>query len=204
MYTHKRSRLAVLLLVLITFGACQKNNNPDAVAESINQLQKNSGQGKQTKTFSSEPVIKWLEQQLNMFRLPLAAGATAPSSDRAFAYAGIALYQAVLPGMPSHRSMEGQLTDFPQMPKTEAGKTYHWAAAANAALAAINRSLFSGASAVNKQLMTDLETSLQAQYGAEADAQTIQRSVDFGRAVAAAVWTWAQTDGTASMPPASS
>ena len=196
-------RASVMLLVIAGLAACQKSDLT-ASEKSLRRSGETNGHLKQTKTFTSEPVLRWLEQQLNMFRLPLAAGASAPSSDRVFAYSGIALYEAVVPGMPSHRSLEGQLTDFPQMPQTEPGKGYHWGAAANAALASINRSLFSGASAANKQLMNELEAQLQAQFAAETDPQILQRSIDFGRAVAQAVWTWAQGDGTASMPsPAS-
>ena len=197
-------RSSLVVLTIMVLGACQKTDLSSAEEKSLRRSGESNGHLKQTKTFSSEPVTRWLEQQLNMFRLPLEAGATAPSSDRAFAYSGIALYQAVVPGMPSHRSLEGQLNEFPQMPQTEPGKGYHWGASANAALAAISRSLFAGASAVNKQRMNELEASLQAQYAAEVDATTLQRSVDFGRAVAAAVWAWAQGDGTAQMPsPAS-
>lgn len=204
MFTKTRTPFVVLLLIF-SLAACQKKGT-SITSEDTAPLfaNKNNGHLVQTKTFSSEPVVKWLEQQLNMFRLPLGAGVTAPSSDRAFAYSGIAVYEAVLPGMPSHRSMENQLNSFPQMPKTQPGKAYHWGASANAALASINRKLFSGASAANKQKMDSLEASLEAKYATETDAATLQRSIQFGRTVADSVWSWAQTDGTSTMPPASS
>ena len=186
------------MLLVITFGACQKKNiSANESAQAAARSNETKGHLKQTKTYSSEVVLKWLEQQLKMFQLPLAAGASAPSSDRAFAYSGIALYEAVVPGMPAYQSLSGQLTDFPQMPSTLPGLAYHWAASANAALAAINRSLFPGATAAHKELMNQLESELQAKYATEVDAQTLQRSIDFGRTVAQAVWTWAQGDGTA-------
>lgn len=208
MYTQSLRSATWLLAILMFFGACQKNNKDTLSVEMAkandSKTASLNGHLKQTKTHSAEPVLRWLEQQLNMFRLPLALGTAAPSADRAFAYSGIALYQAVVEGMPSHRSLEGQLTDFPQMPQRQPGKAYHWGASANAALAAINRHLFAATSAANKQLMDQLEASLQAQYATETDAATLQRSIDFGRAVATAVWAWAQTDGTSAMPPASS
>jgi len=43
--------------------------------------------------------------------------------------------------------------------------------------------------------MDQLETALLAQYSNEADAATIERSVAFGKAVADAVFNWAETDG---------
>jgi hypothetical protein len=145
----------------------------------------------------------WLNMELNMFRLPLAAGTTAPSADRALAYAGITLYESVVPGMSGYQSLSGQLNEFPIMPAIQPGKTYYWAASANAALAAINRSLFPGTSQANKDSINNLETVLQNQYAQETDAETLQRSIDFGRAVATAVFSWAATDGTATMPATS-
>lgn len=185
MFVRAKQSLLATAIIVISLVACKKNDAPD------------NGHLQQTKTFSSDVVVRWLNQQLNMFRLPLATGATAPSADRAFAYAGIAVYEAVVPGMPSYRSLGGQLNGFPQMPSTVPGKAYHWAASANAALAAINRNLFPNASAANKDSMNLLEASLQAQFAKEVDTATLQRSIAFGRSVAQAVWDWAQTDGTA-------
>ena len=188
MLLHVIKKLLPLTLVLVFFAACHKNDDDSP-----------NGQLKPTNTFSSDVVVRWLNQQLNMFRLPLATGATSPPADRAFAYSGIALYEAVVPGMPGYRSLGGQLNSLPQMPATEPGKAYHWAASANAALAAINRSLFPGASAANKDSMNILEAQLQAQYATQVDSLTLQRSIQFGRDVAQAVWTWAQGDGTATI-----
>lgn len=182
----------VIIITMLFFIACEKKSGEEEPP--------GKGHSKQTKTYSADVAIKWLNMELNMFRLPLPAGTSAPSADRALAYAGIALYESVVPGMPAHRSLGGQLNQFPEMPSTQPGKEYHWAASANAALAAINRSLFAGTAEANKTMMNQLENELQAQYALEVDAQTLQRSIEFGRAVAAAVFNWAKEDGTASMP----
>ena len=139
--------------------------------------------------------------QLEMLRVPLAPGATSQDASRAMAYCGIAVYEAVVPGMPAYQSLSGQLTSFPAMPSTEPGKAYHWAAAANAALAEMNRKLFPGASDANKANINTLENTLNAAYAAEVDAATLQRSVDFGKEVASLVFNWAATDGSAYNPP---
>lgn len=204
MFSQSTTKLFAFLFAILTFVSCQKKELSGSNQEPLLSDASSNGHLKQTKTYSSDVVLKWLNQQLNMFRLPLAAGATAPASDRAFAYAGLALYEAVVPGMPAYQSLSGQLNEFTQTNSTEPGKAYHWAASANAALAYINRKIFSGASAANKQLMDQLEAELQAQYATETDAATLQRSIDYGRNVAQAVWAWAQTDGTSTMPPASS
>jgi hypothetical protein len=138
-----------------------------------------------------------------MIRVPLAAGAVAEAADRCLAYCGIALYESVVGGMPAYRSLGGQLTQLPAMPETEPGLAYHWAASANAALAYMNRHLFPNASTANISAMNNLEATLQAQYAGDVDAVTLQRSIDYGQAVAAIVYNWSLSDGTATMPAAS-
>ena len=110
----------------------------------------NSGHLKLAKTFSSDVVVKWLNMELEMMRVPLPAGVGSQAADRVLAYNGIALYQSVLPGMPSYKTLGGQLNSLPAMPGAEPGKAYHWAASANAAMAFMNRKLFPASSEANK------------------------------------------------------
>lgn len=196
------SILSLMVFALILFSSCRKNSELLPEVQAAHEG-KGSGHLQQTKTFSADVAIRWLNMELNMFRLPLATGTSAPAADRALAYAGITLYESVVPGMPAYQSLSGQLNQFPDMPDTEPGKAYHWAASANAALASINRSLFPGTAQANKDLINQLENELQNQYAQQVDAATLQRSIDFGRSVAAAVFSWAQTDGTSTMPATS-
>jgi hypothetical protein len=206
---RKKIIYACLLFLFVSLFnlSCQKETREISAPgdqDAIESARKNNdrhGHLKQTKTFSSDVVIKWLNMQLDMLRVPLAAGTGSQAADRAQAYCGIALYESVVPGMPAYRSLAGQLTDMPAMPSTERGKAYHWAACANAALADMNRKLFPATSAANKTNIDNLENTLQAGYAAEADATTLQRSIAFGKEVAAKVYTWAATDGSANINP---
>lgn len=196
--------LLSLSLVLFIFISCQKENNQKQQQEQFSfSADSNSEQGhlQQAKTFSADVVISWLNMQLDMLRVPLAPGAGTQAADRAMAYCGIATYEAVVPGMPAYQSLTNQLNSFPAMPKTEPGQAYHWAASANAALAEMNRRLFPTASAANKANIDNLENGLQAIYGSEVDAATLQRSIAFGKEVATRVYAWAATDGSANVNP---
>ena len=193
--TKTLSLLSVLMLIV--FISCQKETQTrQQQSEEIATAAK-SGHGhlQQTKTFSSDVVIRWLNLDLDMLRLPLPAGTSAQGGERILAYSGIALYESVVSGMPAYQSLTGQLTEFPTMPSTEPGKAYHWAAVANAALADITRYLFSATSAANKQKITDLENLLKSVYATEVDGSVIKRSEDFGKEVAGKVAEWADTDG---------
>lgn len=154
-----------------------------------------------TKTFSADVVTKWLNLQLDMLRVPLTPGAGSQAAERAMAYCGIALYEAVVPGMPDYRSMQSQLISFPLLPVIEHGKKYHWGASANAALATMNRLLFPAASDANKANINILENDLKSQYATQTDAATLERSILFGTEIANRVFQWAATDGAANVNP---
>lgn len=179
--------------------SCQKDSTQILENElSVVSKNNNNGHGhlKQAKTFGSDLVIKWLDMQLDMLRVPLAPGTGSQGSDRSQSYCGIATYEAVVNGMPGYQSLYGQLTDFPEMPKTEPGKAYHWAASANAALAEMNRKLFPTTSDVNKTNINNLENNLQSTFAGEVTNETLQRSIAFGKEVATRVLAWAATDGS--------
>src|SRR6185503_9031401 len=191
-------------LILFAIVSCQKDVKHFSSPEQQNQngpATKSNGENEhghlqQTKTFSSEVVVSWINMQLQMQKVPLPAGTAGQANDRCQAYCGIALYESVVPGMPAYQSLSGQLTDFLGMPSTEPGKAYHWAESANAALAEMNRRLFPATSAANKTAIDNLENSFKATYATEVDAATLERSRVFGKEVATRVFTWAATDGS--------
>jgi len=191
------------VLSLIVFISCQKDVQTKQQQSEEIATAANSGHGhlQQTKTFSSDVVVSWINLQLQMNKTPLQAGTAGQANDRCMAYCGIATYEAAVPGMPAYQSLTGQLTDFPVMPTTEPGKAYHWAESANAALAEMNRRLFPTTSAANKTAMNNLEDSLKAIYATEVDAATLERSRVFGKEVATRVFAWASTDGSANINP---
>jgi hypothetical protein len=197
-------KLLLFLVAWMLFGiSCKKEIEP-TIAPSETTITGKEGQGhlQQTKTFSADVVRSWLNMQLTMFKIPLPAGTGTAGTDRAQAYSGLALYEAVVPGMPAYQSLYGQLgTGYPMMPSTEPGKAYHWGASANAALAEISRRLFTTTAAANITAMNNLEAQWQTAYATQVDAATIQRSVAFGRAVATRIANWAATDGSANVNP---
>jgi hypothetical protein len=148
--------------------------------------------GKQTKTYSSDVVKRWLGVQLPLLYSPPASYGV--NAGRYMAYCGVAVYEAVVPGMPAYQSLYGQLNEMPQMPQTEPGKTYHWPTCANAALAEMTRKLFTFTPATNDAVQK-LEDELNGIYAAEiGDTAIFGRSKAFGKAVAEKIAAWSTTD----------
>jgi len=191
---------AVLLLASASWFnlSCQKEMKPSSQNEGRNPAvaghnMEGPGHLKQTKTFSSEVAVKWMTMQVRQMRnYPPIVGNVAYS--RHYAYSGIALYEAVVAGMPAYQSIASQLNGLGSLPSTAPGSAYHWAACANAALALINKKFFPNASPADIAAMDSLETALNAQYLTEADGAVINRSVVYGRAVAQKIYDWSETD----------
>ena len=116
-------------------------------------------------------------------------------------YAGLALYESVVPGSQHYQSLAGQLTGLPTLPTIMKGRKYHWPTSANAALAAINRYLYPTTSAANKASIDSLENALNTAFQSEVSNATFQRSVNFGKAIALAIYNWALLDGTSNPCP---
>ncbi len=176
--------LSLMLLTVLIYSCRKTGTEPTAF------------QVEQTKTFSSEVAQKWQDLQLRILRLPTGPNPFGLNGNRYFAYCGIALYEAVVPGMPAYQSLYGQLTDMPAMPLTEPGKAYHWPACANAALAFLNKNFYTNTSEPNKAAIDSLENALTAEYKTQTDAETFERSANFGKAVAEKIFNWSKTDGS--------
>jgi hypothetical protein len=196
-----------LLFGLIILFSCQKEiGNKTTHQDELQSTaaSKVNGHLQQTKTFSAEVAQKWQDLQNRFLRTPTNANPFGRHGHRWFAYCGIALYESVVPGMPAYQSLQDQLTDMPDMPGTEPGKAYHWPTCANAALAYMNKHFFTIAniSAANVASMDSLENALNAEYQSEINnAETFQRSKDFGKAVAERIYTWSTTDGSLTVYP---
>lgn len=180
-------KMLAMVAISVASLSCHKNPHPHTP--------------KEVAAYSSEVVIKWLNMQLNLLRVPLAPGTGTQSAERAQAYCGIALYEALVPVMPGHKSLRGQLTDFPMVAVPEKNKKYHWAAVSNAVLAEMNRKLFPATSAQNKSSVDSLETALYTAFGNNSEAEILLRSATYGKDVAAAIYAWAITDGSANVNP---
>lgn len=117
-------------------------------------------------------------------------GYSPPVASRAFGCLGVGLYESVAPGIPDHISLAGTLHDLPAMPPAN-GSAYHWPSVANAALAAMTRSLFPTAPANLRQEIDALEARLVG----DVPSGILRRSIERGRELASAVDRWARSDG---------
>lgn len=148
--------------------------------------------------FSANVAVDWF--QLSLLLAQQTPGFSPPVTARALGYLGLTLYESVVPGMPAHQSLAGQLNELSSLPWAQPDEVLHWPTVANAALATMNRMMFPTASAENKGRIDLLERSLPLKYTQDFDPATVtpdigNRSESFGKLMAMAVMTWARTDG---------
>jgi hypothetical protein len=134
----------------------------------------------------------WFDLSLDLVRS--AGGFSPPVAARAFAYAGMTLYEAVAPGMPGYRSLEDLFGDLEGLPRA-GGRGHDWPTTANAALASILRSLISTAGPAELHAAAMLEARFERYFRRALPPSVVDRSVQRGRDVADAIFAWSRSDG---------
>lgn len=145
----------------------------------------------QASTFAPDVATGWFDL---LYTSVKSTSTPPPPASRIFGYAALALYEALVPGMPDHQSLQGQLISFPAgtIPAPE-NAVHHWPTVANRALAVVASSFFPGSQAS----IDALEAANLATYQATESQAVIDRSVQYGEDVANAVLAWAAGDGIA-------
>jgi hypothetical protein len=143
--------------------------------------------------YGADTVVAWVGHALDLART--TRGVSPPVAARAFGYAGVALYEAVVPGMPEHRCAAGLLTGL--APAPPAGEPpYHWPTVAATALAGVLRALFPAAPAATRVAGTVLEATQLGRFQLAVPSEVFVRSVERGAGVAEHVLAWSATDGS--------
>ena len=181
----------VIALSMISFFWFSCNRNLENQFES--DLQLKSATQPVTKKYSSEVVTSWYVLLTDIVR---STPYPPPPSLRIFAYSGLSLYESVLPGMPSHKSLYKNYTG--QSLSWEGPKSDFYApAAANAAMARIASKMISQYTpSASLAAVQALELKYNTQFAEDASAEQLALSAAYGKLVADAVFDWSKLDGT--------
>ena len=175
---HTKTVVTFIVICFFVTSGCKKDS-----------LDKNDPS--HTKHNSAEVATSWFNLITEITR---TKPYVPPPTTRIFAYTGLTLYESVLPGMPSYKSMFEQMTG--QAIVYDKQKEYYWPAAANAAISQILKKLVSNYPAPNVAPIDNLEALNESRFAGLTNAQTLQNSIAFGRSVADAIYEWSKKDGT--------
>lgn len=115
-----------------------------------------------------------------------------------YAYFSIAMYEAVLGGMPQHRSMAGQLTDLQPLPPPLHRGQIDWPSSLSASASMVLTSVLPFVSTTARGVLASANDARLAERRAAGVSQrSVDASVAHGRAVGAALVRWIATDGAA-------
>ncbi|MBI1783135.1 MAG: vanadium-dependent haloperoxidase [Sphingobacteriales bacterium] len=169
-----KSILSLAILILL-FSGCRKNDFPGG-----------------DKKNPADVANAWMQMQIRLTRS--TAGYNSVVSNRSFGYAGITMYEALVPGIPGYRSLLPQIGGA-AVAADKNRDQYYWPASVNAAMAMLTKSFFETTSPANKASIDSLEAAYTAKFQTEADVAKIQNAVDYGHKVAASIFAWSATDG---------
>src|SRR5437762_640581 len=79
--------------------------------------------GRPASQFGADVPVEWARLLYDRIRFERLSP---PVASRLIGYAEVALYEAVAPGMPDHRSLGGQLNGLAPLPQPDAHAKYHW------------------------------------------------------------------------------
>ena len=173
--------LLTAILTFILLNSCQREEG------ATNQKHKPS-------YYSSDVLDKWMTMQLRLMRN--ATGIANHAFSRHFAYAGVAAFESLKPGLPGQAfQWTDRLNGLTGLPVSHHSRNYYYPANVNAAMAAINKAMFPNASAADKIAVDSLEAALKQEFLEDQPESIIITSSNFGKAVATAIFNWAETDG---------
>jgi PAP2 superfamily len=141
---------------------------------------------------SAEIPLKWVNLTLRF-----AEGTpnnTPTYASRAFGYMGVAMYESVAPALKNRRSLVGQLSGLSTLPQPEAGQEYDWEVCLSAGQAYMLRNLYPHVYYENRHLPDSLENAILASKS-QISRAVLDRSTQYGRQVADAIFQWSQEDG---------
>ncbi len=122
---------------------------------------------------------------------------TPPVASRAFAYIGVAAYEAVASGSGDLQSLAGQLNGLDALPRREDGQSYDEAVVLHAAMAHSVASFFANTGPTGQRALVSLTTKQTAKVAEGVAADVVARSDAYGQAIAAHILDWSLDDGGA-------
>jgi hypothetical protein len=182
----------LIITSLFFVNSCNKTDLSDLKKQGASDSKNNGlsdNDRSDDKKADAQVVLDWYKLQLRILLERNSA-----LNGVYFGYIGLGLYESVRNGTEHSASFSGKLYQMPAMPAIEKNKKYNWQESANAALAKMVRSFFTGLTVANNTSIDSLENAYNDKLKAKAGTETFNRSQAFGRSIAVAIYNWSLTD----------
>jgi hypothetical protein len=171
--------MAIGLVFLVQ--ACTKD---DADRPPVNVLNENAG-----------IAVQWAD--MSLYTIRFSSFNTPTYSSRSLGYLGLAMYESIVYGNPSQRSMSGQLNGL-SLPVPDPNQSYHWLIALNAGQAMLLKLLYPAPANSHRfihERIDSLSGTILAGLSKGISQTLVNRSIDFGKRIAGAIYEWSKSDG---------
>lgn len=120
-----------------------------------------------------------------------------PVASRAFAYIGVAAFEALVSGKTDTQTLAGQLNALQPVPQREAGALYDEAIVVNAVVGLAAQNFFSNTGPTGQRALKAMQTRTREKIVAGVTDDVVARSEAYGTAVAGHIFAWSLDDGGA-------
>jgi hypothetical protein len=195
---HRPLSGRVALVCALTLGACAIGCGSDDVDASIVETSSSLDASVHPSTYARQ----WMVNMQNSVKFDVISP---PVAARTYAYGAIAMYEAVVHGMPGYQSLAGQLNGLSSLPQPSPGVEYDWPSVLAATMNKVVPATYVFPDRVFYEFITPAEATLKelgpAQIGYRRTSgvpdQVVDDSIAFGEALADALIAWANSDGYA-------
>ncbi|MBK8623080.1 MAG: phosphatase PAP2 family protein [Saprospiraceae bacterium] len=161
------------------------------VTSCTNDINDTTTEFKNASEYNADVPYEWYELLTEIDRF--SPNYRPPAASRMMGYVGLAVYEAVVPGMPQNKSLQSEYFGL-EIPKIDKEKEYHWPTVANSAYAEMFRKFYPHIKTEHLLKIERLEKKFLDYFSSEVSNETINRSKYFGVAVAEAVFAFSATD----------
>ena len=142
-----------------------------------------------------EILRQWYKVMLMLVRH--TATYSPPVASRAFAYLGVAAYQAVASGSTTLVPLTGQLNGLKALPPRDPAKQYSDAVITHCVLASSIKTFFGNTGPTGQRVLAAAEKKLKGDAMQGLSPEVVEASLAYGEQLKAAIIDWSSTDGGA-------
>lgn len=146
----------------------------------------------ETSSYSSEFLYKWIDLHLEM--LKFTEGYTPPVASRTIGYTYAALYESVVAGISERRALKS-VFNISALDSIPLNLNNHWPSTASAALSEALKLYFPLASSSFFEQIDSFTRIDSLFFMQDQDETIVTHSMEYGRAIANAIYEWSKTDG---------
>ena len=166
---------------MMLFYACSKSDETAIVTPKVEVI-------------SSDNAVAWGNMTIKVMKL--TSGNSPTYGSRAAGYMGLTMYESVVRGSTTNKTLAGQLNGLTTLPKNDTTQKYNWIVSMNAGQAYMLKLMYEQTTDANKASVDSLEKVIYTAIQKSGVAQDVlDRSVKYGQSVAAAIYEWSKTDG---------